>query len=174
MHALQNLMKRAVVVSPGPVLRLDGARLPIGTVESTARTPGGTDEAPRQPRRDRDRARPWASAEPGEALTLEAVEKRHLLTVLHQTGGDIDRPHGAAKVFNLHPNTLRSRMKPLQSTRADHDISSALSALRLPLTHAMSWGWAPYGMPLLVTPVLKRTEECGGVPLCSAQELLES
>jgi DNA-binding NtrC family response regulator len=172
MRALQNLMERAVVVSPGPVLRWDGARLPIGTVESTATTLDGTDEAPRQPRRDRDRARPWASAEPGEALTLAAVEKRHLLTVLHQTGGGFDGPHGAAKVFNLHPNTLRSRMQTLQSTRADHDRSSALPALRLSFTHAMSWGWAPYGMPLLVTPVLKRTEECCGVPRCSAQELL--
>ena len=103
---------------------------------------------------------------------LGAVEKRHILTVLHQTGGGIDGPHGAAKVLNLHPNTLRSRMKTLQITRADHDISEALPALRLPLTHDMSWGYAPYGMPLLVTPVLKRTEECCGVPLCSAQELL--
>ena len=172
MRALQNLMERAVVVSPGPVLQLDCALLPMGTVEITARTPSGTDKAPRQPRRDRDRARPWASAEPGEALTLGAVEKRHILTVLHQTGGGIDGPHGAAKVLNLHPNTLRSRMKTLQITRADHDISEALPALRLPLTHDMSWGCAPYGMPLLVTPVLKQTKKCCGVPLCSAQELL--
>jgi len=120
---LQNLMERAVVLSPGPVLRLDRALLPMSTVEITAMTPGGTDEAPRQPRRDRDPARPWASAEPGEALTLAAVEKRHILTVLHQTGGVIEGPHGAARVLNLHPNTLRSRMKKLQITRADHDIS---------------------------------------------------
>jgi formate hydrogenlyase transcriptional activator len=120
---LQNLMERAVVLSPGPVLRLDRVLLPVGTMETTAMTPGGTDEAPRQPRRDPDSARPWASAESGEALTLAAVEKRHILTVLHQTGGVIEGPHGAAKVLNLHPNTLRSRMKKLQITRADHDIS---------------------------------------------------
>src|SRR5215470_8519819 len=120
---LQNLMERAVVLSPGPVLRLDRALLPMSTVEITAMTPSGTDEAPRQPRRDRDPARPWASAEPGEALTLAAVEKRHILTVLHQTGGVIEGPHGAARVLNLHPNTLRSRMKKLQITRADPDIS---------------------------------------------------
>ena len=114
MRALQNLMERAVVVSPGPVLQLDCALLPMGTVEITAMTPGGSDEALRQPRRDRDRARPWTSTEPGEALTLEAVEKRHILAVLQQTGGVIEGPHGAAKVLNLHPNTLRSRMKTLQ------------------------------------------------------------
>src|SRR5262249_44646136 len=106
---LQNLMERAVVLSPGSVLRLDRALLPMGTLETTATTPGGTDEAPRQPRQDRDRARPWASAEPGEALTLTAVEKRHILTVLHQTGGVIEGPHGAARVLNLHPNTKVSQ-----------------------------------------------------------------
>jgi formate hydrogenlyase transcriptional activator len=120
---LQNLIERAVVLSPGPVLRLDRALLPMGTVETTATTPGGQDEAPRQPRRDRDSARPWASAAPGEALTLAAIEKRHILTVLQQTGGVIEGPHGAAKILNLHPNTLRSRMKKLQITRADHEIS---------------------------------------------------
>jgi formate hydrogenlyase transcriptional activator len=120
---LQNLMERAVILSPGPVLRLDRALLPMVTVETTATTPGDKDDAPRQPRCDRDRARPWVSAEPGEALTLAGVEKRHILTVLHQTGGVIEGPHGAAKVLNLHPNTLRSRMKKLQITRADYDIS---------------------------------------------------
>ena len=30
---------------------------------------------------------------------------------------------GAAKLLDLHPNTLRSRMKKLGITRSDHDIS---------------------------------------------------
>ena len=117
------LMERAVVLSPSPVLRLDRALLPMVTVETTAPPPCGSDDTPHQPQRHSARPRSWASAEPGEALTLAAAEKHHILTVLQQTGGVIEGPHGAAKVLNLHPNTLRSRMKKLLITRADHEIS---------------------------------------------------
>jgi formate hydrogenlyase transcriptional activator len=55
--------------------------------------------------------------------TLEAVETQHILTVLKQTGGVIEGLHGAAKILNLHPNTLRSRMKKLGIKRTAHDIS---------------------------------------------------
>jgi len=58
-----------------------------------------------------------------DALTLEAVEKRHILAVLQQTRGVIEGPQGAAKILNLHPNTLRSRMKKLGIKRADHERS---------------------------------------------------
>jgi formate hydrogenlyase transcriptional activator len=60
---------------------------------------------------------------PEEALTLEAVERRHILAVLKQTGGVIEGPQGAAKLLNLHPNTLRSRMKKLGVKRSNHAIS---------------------------------------------------
>ena len=45
--------------------------------------------------------------------SLEAIEKNHILQVLKQTQGVIEGPRGAAKILNLHPNTLRSRMKKL-------------------------------------------------------------
>jgi transcriptional regulator with GAF, ATPase, and Fis domain len=38
--------------------------------------------------------------------------------VLKQTQGVIEGPHGAAKILDLHPNTLRSRMKKLGIARA--------------------------------------------------------
>jgi len=38
---------------------------------------------------------------------------RHIEAVLAQTRGVIEGPEGAARILNLHPNTLRSRMKKL-------------------------------------------------------------
>jgi sugar diacid utilization regulator len=35
----------------------------------------------------------------------------------------IEGLHGAAKILNLHPNTLRSRMKKMGIQRTAHDIS---------------------------------------------------
>jgi transcriptional regulator with GAF, ATPase, and Fis domain len=50
--------------------------------------------------------------------TLEDVERRHILSVLEQTGWIVEGAKGAAKVLNLHPNTLRSRMKKLGIQRS--------------------------------------------------------
>src|SRR5262249_23484758 len=58
---------------------------------------------------------PTAEA-PGES-TLEDVERAHILHVLGQTDWVIDGPGGAAKILDLHPNTLRSRMKRLGISR---------------------------------------------------------
>jgi len=49
---------------------------------------------------------------------LESIEKNHILQVLKQTQGVIEGPRGAAKILNLHPNTLRSRMKKLGIERS--------------------------------------------------------
>jgi transcriptional regulator with GAF, ATPase, and Fis domain len=74
---------------------------------------------------DRDPEPVRSSLHPGSEATqtLEAVEKQHILTVLKQTGGVIEGLHGAARILNLHPNTLRSRMKKLGIKRLAHDIS---------------------------------------------------
>jgi len=121
---LQNLIERAVVLSPGPVLRLDRTLLPGLTVNATALSPAGVGAALLTPDQDpellvRSSLRPVPEA----AQTLEAVEKQHILTVLKQTGGVIEGLHGAAKILNLHPNTLRSRMKKMGIQRTAHDIS---------------------------------------------------
>ena len=59
----------------------------------------------------------------GILLTLKEVAKRHIPAVLQQTAGVIEGPKGAAKLLNLHPNTLRSRMKKLGIKRSDYEIS---------------------------------------------------
>jgi len=120
---LQNLMERAVVLSPGPVLRLDRTLLPAVPLDAGAMAPEGVGRAALEPGRDSDLRRLSVSSVPGDALTLDAVEKRHILVVLKQTGGVIEGPKGAARLLNLHPNTLRSRMKKLGIKRSDHDIS---------------------------------------------------
>jgi transcriptional regulator with GAF, ATPase, and Fis domain len=55
--------------------------------------------------------------------TLEDVERAHILAVLAQTGWVIEGPRGAAKILDMHPNTLRSRMKKLGVERSRHGIS---------------------------------------------------
>ena len=59
-----------------------------------------------------------ATAEAPAVSTLEDVERAHILRVLEQTDWVIDGPDGAAKILDLHPNTLRSRMKRLGIARA--------------------------------------------------------
>jgi transcriptional regulator with GAF, ATPase, and Fis domain len=55
-------------------------------------------------------SRPPAVAEVG---TLEDIERAHILATLARTGWVIEGSGGAAKILDLHPNTLRSRMKKL-------------------------------------------------------------
>jgi transcriptional regulator with GAF, ATPase, and Fis domain len=71
-----------------------------------------------------DRAQPTASATAAPLAmgsgTLEDVERAHILAVLAQTGWVIEGPRGAAKILDMHPNTLRSRMKKLGLERSRH------------------------------------------------------
>ena len=47
------------------------------------------------------------------ALTLEEVERQHILDVLGRTGGRISGDSGAARILAVKPTTLESRMKKL-------------------------------------------------------------
>jgi len=93
---LQNVMERAVVLCPGTILRLGTDLLPV--------TSSDREDAANQ------------QSMPGEAVptnSLESVERTHILQVLQDTRGVIEGPREAARILNLHPNTLRSRMKKL-------------------------------------------------------------
>jgi formate hydrogenlyase transcriptional activator len=108
---LQNIIERAVVLSNAPMLTIDPDMLAI--VE--------------EPRRQTNAAAmPDANAtESGAAsfLSLEDAERQHIARVLQQTRGVVEGPAGAAKILNLNPNTLRSRMKKLGVTRPAREIS---------------------------------------------------
>jgi transcriptional regulator with GAF, ATPase, and Fis domain len=59
---------------------------------------------------------------PTDSGALRDVERQHIVAVLKQTGWRIDGPQGAARVLNLHPSTLRSRIQKL-GIRRSADIS---------------------------------------------------
>ena len=66
---------------------------------------------------------PAAPSAAAPSPSLEAVERQHILAVLERTRWVIDGPRGAAQLLELHPNTLRSRLKKLGITRPNHDLS---------------------------------------------------
>lgn len=69
------------------------------------------------------RSDPSAAEDPTgeeEDLSLQAVERRHIIAVLKKTHGVIEGPRGAARILNLKPSTARFRMKKLGISRTDY------------------------------------------------------
>jgi len=81
---LENIIERSVIVSQGKKLMLG-------------------DWLPRSDHR----------TERSHIPTLEELEKKHILDVLELTGWRIRGDHGAAKILNLKPTTLASKMEKL-------------------------------------------------------------
>ncbi len=99
---LQNVIERAVIVSAEPILRLDSDLIPVMGAKA-AENPG-----PLGPESHAIAPKPVA-----ELPTLNEIERNHILAALHKTGGKIEGANGAAKILDLHPNTLRHRMQKL-------------------------------------------------------------
>jgi formate hydrogenlyase transcriptional activator len=85
---LQNLIERAVILSPGPVLTI-----PVEVLRTAARQPS-----------------PLAG-------TLENADRRHIIQVLNETNWVLSGPNGAAARLGLKRPTLQFRMKKLGITR---------------------------------------------------------
>jgi formate hydrogenlyase transcriptional activator len=100
---LQNVIERAVILSAEPTLRLDRDLMPVTASTKGMETP--ETDAPEQRQAD---LKP-----PTPLPTLEEVDRNHILTALQHAGGVVDGPKGAARILNLHPNTLRHRMGKL-------------------------------------------------------------
>ncbi len=93
---LQNVVERAAILARGPVLEIGEDILGAGA----------------------------AGPDPGEAHTLEELERSHIQAALKSTGGVVEGPRGAASMLGLHPNTLRSRIKKLGlERRRPHEVS---------------------------------------------------
>jgi formate hydrogenlyase transcriptional activator len=103
---LQNVIERGVVLSQGATLELGQDLFPVFATSDLA------PEAPAPPSAPASSARP-SLADDGPLPTLTAMQRQHILQALARTGGVIEGPRGAAKLLDLHPNTLRSRMKKL-------------------------------------------------------------
>ncbi len=87
---LQNLMERAVILSPGPVLLV-----PLGDLD--VRAPAG------QPR--------------GQAQTLAEAERAHIVATLTDTNWVVAGARGAAARLGMNRSTLQFRMKRLGIVR---------------------------------------------------------
>jgi formate hydrogenlyase transcriptional activator len=86
---LQNVLERAVILSPGPVLQVPLTAL-------TARV---------------------TSAPPAPHDTLAAAERKHILAVLEEMGWVLGGPHGAAVRLGMKRSTLQFRLRKLGLTR---------------------------------------------------------
>jgi formate hydrogenlyase transcriptional activator len=106
---LQNFIERAVVLSQGPALELDRDLLPAPTRLGSG--PGVERHA--EPGRPLDK-----SAASGLAAVLEETERTHIVAALERADGVIEGARGAAKILEMHPNTLRSRMEKLGIKRS--------------------------------------------------------
>jgi transcriptional regulator with GAF, ATPase, and Fis domain len=81
---LRNVIERALIVCPGPVLHPEPPE--TGSL---------------------------SDGEPARAQTLAAVERGHIRSVLDRTGWRIRGRQGAAEILGLKPSTLESRMAKL-------------------------------------------------------------
>ena len=96
---LQNVIERAVVLSPSSALEIDPLVLkPASTVVALSTTPA-------------------KNALPDDPTALEEMDRRHILSVLERASWVIEGSNGAARLLNLHASTLRSRMKKLGISR---------------------------------------------------------
>jgi PAS domain S-box-containing protein len=101
---LENVVERAVILSPGPELTVAPELLPV--------LPAAAAPAPIR-----------MDVPSGEPAALEDVDRQHILAVLKRTGWRIDGPQGAAKLLNMNPSTLRSRMQKLGIRRSTAELS---------------------------------------------------
>jgi formate hydrogenlyase transcriptional activator len=95
---LQNLIERAVILSPGPVLRV-----PLGDLEGRA-TAGQCN---------------------GKPQTLEQAERGHIVATLTDTKWVVAGPRGAAARLGMNRSTLQFRMKKLGIVRSRMEGAAA-------------------------------------------------
>src|SRR5712671_2822479 len=116
---LQNIIERAVVLAAGPVISVDPAFLPRISTAGDSHHVSSVVQPRVKPRVAENSGRSAETSFP----SLEEMERNHIRAALERSAGVIDGPKGAARILNLHPNTLRSRMSKLGIDRRSHDIS---------------------------------------------------
>ncbi len=107
---LQNVIERAVVLSAGSTLALtEDFKAAVPTTPTVAVARSAPETLPVL----------TAAAPAVESMgaSLEEMERRHIEAVLKRTNWMIEGERGAAKILNLNPSTLRSRMQKLSIKR---------------------------------------------------------
>ena len=100
---LENILERAVILSNGSTLEIDPDVFgPTPDRVADSLPPAATPTIPLV-----------AANQELPPTSLESVERQHILAVLQQAKWVIEGPRGAARLLDLHPNTLRSRLKKL-------------------------------------------------------------
>jgi formate hydrogenlyase transcriptional activator len=97
---LENLLERAVLLSPGKELRIPLSELKSNLSISTGEPP------------ETEFAESNASS-PAQVATMEQAERQHILRVLRQTKWRIAGPRGAALLLGMKRTTLQARMRKL-------------------------------------------------------------
>jgi PAS domain S-box-containing protein len=113
---LENVLERAVILSNGPTLEIDPE---VFASAMAARAPNSDPPSP-------VRSEIPGPAVPGDGVeppieSLDSSTRIHILAALERSDWVIDGPRGAARILDLHPNTLRSRMKKLKIVRPAHE-----------------------------------------------------
>jgi len=98
---LENLIERAVLLSPGKELRIPFAELKSASITGAA------------PATDPSSSLTSSTSSTSAISTLEEAERQHILRALKQTQWRIAGPKGAAVLLDIKRTTLQARMRKL-------------------------------------------------------------
>ena len=104
---LENLIERAVLLSPGQELRV-----PLGELKSTPVPVAASGVDPSS-----FTSFPSLTSATSSISTLEEAERQHILRALKQTQWRIAGPKGAAVLLGMKRTTLQARMRKLRIRR---------------------------------------------------------
>jgi PAS domain S-box-containing protein len=110
---LENLIERALIVSPGRKLVID---LPVSAIPASMASAPGRDAAT------------GAGAAPRTEAERRAQERAMIVAALEASGGKVFGPNGAAERLGLKPTTLASRIKRLGIERPSPQAASGRQA----------------------------------------------
>jgi formate hydrogenlyase transcriptional activator len=97
---LENLLERAVILSPGKELRV-----PLSELKSATLAASGDSDSPS--------SATSMTSSTSSVSTLEEAERQHILRALKQTQWRIAGPKGAAVILGMKRTTLQARMRKL-------------------------------------------------------------
>jgi PAS domain S-box-containing protein len=116
---LENVVERAVILSPGPELEVEAQIL--ASPAALRSSHGARTLPPPTPPVPADATKRAPAGDLESAATLTELEHRHIVRTLEQCNWVVEGPRGAAKILGLQPSTLRSRMKKLGIRRSSVD-----------------------------------------------------